>query len=153
MDIQEDPELALALRLSMENESQNEDPDLALALRLSMEEQRARQEFENASGVPANMADQSQNKDPELALALRLSKIVPNVCNSKNNPVRKSKHFCGDCDGCKRQDCKKCSSCQDETRKKVCDYRICKKIHTMKYYNKYQYDLFVKKIGQKYDKF
>ena len=38
MDNQEDPELALALRLSMENQSQNEDPDLALALRLSMEE-------------------------------------------------------------------------------------------------------------------
>ena len=88
MNDQEDPHLALALRLSMEehkacqefedaikgitsnvnnDQIQNEDPDLALALRLSMEEQRTRQEFENANGG----ADQTE--DPELALALKLS--------------------------------------------------------------------------------
>ena len=71
MNDQEDPQLALALRLSMEehkarqefedaikgitsnvnnDQIQNEDSDLALALRLSMEEQRTRQEFENANG-------------------------------------------------------------------------------------------------------
>ena len=77
--------------------------------------------------------------------------MVPNASSSLKNSVRKSKHFCGECDGCKRQDCKTCSSCQDKTRNRNCDFRICKKIHTMKYYNKYQYDLFVKKIGRFYE--
>ena len=88
MNDQEDPHLALALRLSMEehkarqefedaikgitsnvnnDQIQNEDSDLALALRLSMEEQRTRQEFENANGGA------NQTEDPELALALKLS--------------------------------------------------------------------------------
>lgn len=66
----------------------NEDPELALALRVSMEEQRARQEAENAAGGgagAANPADPAQpttekvetagggTEDPVLARALAMS--------------------------------------------------------------------------------
>ena len=101
---------------------------LALALRLS-KEHSARQNVENTGGntsIPANMADQIPNKSnlekKEKKLIInggkKKSQMVPSESGSKKNPVRKSKHFCGECDGCKRQDCKKCSSCQDNTLQK-----------------------------------
>lgn len=64
----------------------NEDPELALALRVSMEEQRARQEAENAAGGGSSNAEQAQStekvetataggeaEDPVLARALAMS--------------------------------------------------------------------------------
>ena len=149
--VNDDPALALALSLSMEDQEvrRNNDSDLELALKLSLEEEKVRQEVENA----AKIADTNETPNriiPETQINANKnnSKMVLNVSTSKNNPVKKSKHFCGNCDGCKRQDCKKCSSCKDDTRKRVCEFRICKKLHTMKYYNKNQYDLFVKRIGK-----
>ena len=104
MNNQQDPQLALALRLSMEehkarqefedaikgitsnvnnDQIQNEDPDLALALRLSMEEQRTRQEFENANGG----ADQTE--DPELNIGVGIVKAAAQLKNLFLRKVKK----------------------------------------------------------------
>ena len=81
MNSQEDQELALALKLSMEEyracqefkdiTSKVNNDNLEFALRLSMEEQRAGQEFENTNASAATMADQSQNKDSELNVSVK----------------------------------------------------------------------------------
>uniref|UniRef100_A0A1I7ZL13 26S proteasome non-ATPase regulatory subunit 4 n=1 Tax=Steinernema glaseri TaxID=37863 RepID=A0A1I7ZL13_9BILA len=57
VDGEDDPDLALALRVSLEEQRQH-DPDLALALRVSLEEQRQRQMAEaGANGAAATEGD------------------------------------------------------------------------------------------------